>query len=93
MDSFKFASFRGEVNENIQRASKASVRDLERDETKRRKMRVRRGKRIGGLLEKPMRKSQVLEWEGSCPWSCPSGRGTFFPVRLQRFSRTQGGTG
>lgn len=45
MDSFKFASLQGEVKENIQRASKISVLDLERDEATRRKMRRRRGVR------------------------------------------------
>lgn len=56
------------MKEDIKRAGKTSVLDLDRDEAKRRKMR-RRGKRIGGLLEKPMRKSHILEWEGSCPYS------------------------
>lgn len=87
-DSFKLASFQGEVKENVQRAGTASVLDLERDEAKRRKVRIRRGKRTGGLLEKPVRK-YIREWEGSCPCSYPPGRGTFFPVRLHRFSRTQ----
>lgn len=87
-DSFKLASVKGEVKENVQRAGTASVLDLERDEAKRRKVRVRRGKRTGGLLKKPVRK-YIWEWEGACPCSYPPGRGTFFPVRLQRFSGTR----